>query len=402
MTIPAAWTFEAVFSSGVACYTNLVYVQNTATEDYCYLEVNAFGALIARFWDASALQQIYVEAVPTGVDLYDGEPHHLAARKSGNTITAYVDGVAVGSDTNGLATWSADPHYLAVGRVYSGDGPVRLSHVALFGSALTAAQILNHAEATLTGYNTDTADQRLLRLAGYAGIEQVAMTATSEPIAHIDTTDQPLVDVMRKIETTEGGILYDAHGGALTYKSRAEKYAAASALTLSFNDGEVEGAPLTRDRTGLVNDVAATWTGGTIYLTDQTSRDTYGAQALALELATDLEAVAYSRASWEANLFTTPQTRSASLGIVDFTQIPTAKLDAALSCDIGTLVTTTDWPAQAPASTLLLFVEGYSERIGIESHRVVFNVSPADVWLATFMLGDATRGKLNDTYYLAG
>lgn len=402
-TIPSAWTFEAVFSSIGSCYTRLVYVQNTATAgDYCYLEVNAFGAVVAKFYDASAIQQIYVEAVPTGVDLYDGEPHHVSAVKSGGTITAYVDGVAIGSNTNGSATWSANTHSLAVGQVYSGTGPVRLSHVALFGSALTAAQILDHAQATLTGYDTDTADERLLRLAGYAGIEQVAMSATTEPIAHIDLTGESVVDVMRKIEATEGGVLFDARGGALTYTARTARYSASSVVTLSFLAHEVEGAALTYDKTGLVNEATANYVGGSIYLTDQASRDAYGTQSVTLDLATELEAVAYSRASWEVGLFATPRTRSAALGVIDLTQIDTSKIGGVLSCDVGSLITVSNWPTQAPGSSLQFFVEGYSEQIELESHRIVFNVSPATVWLSTFMVGDATRGKLNDTYYLAG
>jgi len=118
--------------------------------------------------------------------------------------------------------------------------------------------------------------------------------------------------------------------------------------------------------------------------------------------ATELEGVAYSRASWELAMFADPLTRATDLGVINLAQLDTAKLSAVLGLDVGSLVTVANWPAQAPASSIEFFIEGYSESFGLESHHLTFNVTRAAPWLGTFKLADATRGKLNDVYYLAG
>ena len=404
VAVTSSFTVSFLFTSLAAETDSWLYLNDTTTDDYFYLTV--FGGTVgATFYDASAAASIQAVGYPL-VDLNDGAPHWITAKKSGNTITVYVDGVSVASDTNAGTSWTGGPYAITAAQVTGGGTEVPAeaahAHLAIFNSALSAAQILNHADAALNGYNTETADERLLRITGYVGIEQVDMDPATEPIANIDTTGAAVVDVMRKIEATDGGVLFDARGGALSYRPRSARYTATSAVTLSFDDQEVEAVGLRHDKTGLVNDVNADYVGGSIHLTDQTSRDAYGTQTLSMDMATELEGVAYSRASWELAMFADPLTRSTDLGVVNLAQLNTAKLSAVLGLDVGSMVTVSDWPAQAPASSIDYFIEGYSESFGLESHHLTFNVTPAALWLGTFKLADATRGKLNSTYYLAG
>lgn len=65
-----------------------------------------------------------------------------------------------------------------------------------------------------------------------------------------------------------------------------------------------------------------------------------------------------------------------------------------MAADIGTRLTVSSLPTQAPASSIDFFIEGYTESIGQESYRFTFNVSPVDATtdLPFWILNDATYG----------
>jgi len=85
---------------------------------------------------------------------------------------------------------------------------------------------------------------------------------------------------------------------------------------------------------------------------------------------------------------------------VRLNDLPVALAQAVLSAVPGTRFTLSGLPANAPASSMDLFVEGVSDFITTTEHRITLRTSPAskyDVWI----LGDSTYGVLDSTTRLA-
>jgi hypothetical protein len=148
----------------------------------------------------------------------DGLTHHAAATASTTTVTLYLDGALVGSV--GSANTFATPTFLQVAGpassvVNSAAFIGTLCHVAVFPTVLSAAAIADTAAVALGTYVGETTSARLVRYAGYAGIPSTGITAETgqTTVQHVDTTGQQAVELMRVMETTEGGVLYDHRDG---------------------------------------------------------------------------------------------------------------------------------------------------------------------------------------------
>lgn len=336
----------------------------------------------------------------TSID--DGVTHHVALRWSGSNLYVYIDGANLAS-----ATTSGDlviQTTLANAGLTSGSGTFTLCHLALFDYDIGGAGITAISEAGLTGGDQEPAVDRLDRLAVVAGVETAASdfdAAATLPIAFFDPSGAGPLDAMRRVETTEGGVLFDSRDNTLTYAGRAARYGATSALSLSMLTHEVEDSVTPRyDRGTVLNDVTATTTnGGSFRAVDQTSIDDYDPASGSVELMSTDMIEAAGAAWWRVSNYAQPQTRIPNLAAI-VTSLSAAQAAAVLALDVGSLLTVTNWPDQAAASSADFFVEGYNEQIGLEFHRIEFNVSPAAIWTETFVLDSATRGVL-DTNRLA-
>lgn len=335
-----------------------------------------------------------------GTSVNDGNTHHVALRWSGTTLYIYIDGVSMGSAaTSGNLTINST---VVNAEYVSGSGTFTICHLALFDYDIGGAAIAAISEAGLTGGDQEAASARLTRLAGYAGIESARLNidaAATMPIAFFDPSGASPLEAMRKVEATEGGVLYDHRDGTTTYTSRSARYSAASAVSLSMLSHEVDPPTPVFDRATMLNDVTATTSDGkTVRAVDDTSVTDYDPATGTVELQSTSEVEASAAAWWRVNTYGNPKTRIPNLGF-EVTQLTAAKASAALGLTVGSLVSVTDWPAQVAAVTDF-FVEGYTEQIGLEYHHLTCNVSPGDIWLTTFVLDSATRGVL-DTNRLA-
>lgn len=341
--------------------------------------------------------------------LVDGLPHHVALVVNGASGYIYVDGTLLTSGTTVGYALNSGAYRVDVGAdsaagFEAGDS-IAISHVAFYNAGLSGARIAAHAEAALSTAS-ESAHDRLDRLAlltpGLPAADTDFDANATQQVAFQDTTGVAVVEAMRRVETTEGGVLYDARDGTLTYDGRSQRYTASAAVTLSFDDGEVGAdARLSYDRSGLINDATINYAAGSVRSVDAASVSAYGPSAVSVDSLAVEDAEAAAAAGWLTAMYAEPRRRVPTLTTVDLTQIDTAKLAGVLACDVGSRITTTDWPDQAPASTLDFFVEGYSEVIELESHTITFNVSPGEIWLDTFVLDDATRGVIGSSYYLA-
>ena len=370
-----------------------------------WVEINftAAGRIQVTDYDVLSFGPTFTMTSPLAYN--DGATHHVyvtMATAASVSARLYVDGVNVASVVG--ATVISLPTFTEMqvgGNNYGALFTGTISHVGIVPVLPTDPRILAHATAGRNGFTSDTATQRLNRVAGYALIPaaEVAGDAGTGLVGHIDTTGRTAIEIMRVIEQTESGVLYDARDGSLTLKARSGRYNVASAFTLSAASQQVEAGILPRlDRSALRNDVTGTATDGTTArVVNQASIDAYGYARDTLEVAGTTEA-ALQVASWEVSTYCEPMPRIPALG-VDLLPLSAALQASLFSASVGTRFTVSGLPAQAQASSVDFFIEGYTESIGVESYAFAFNLSPVtgfDVWI----LEDAIYGQY-DAYPLA-
>lgn len=189
-------------------------------------------------------------AVHTSSGLNNGQTHTIGARVTGdgtqNQLDLWVDGVLSSSTTftQSMATFDTLTIGGALGSsaFYAGT----ISHVAAWGVPLENERMTEHHEAMTTGFAGERSDQRIARACTWIGLpttRQALDVGISTSIGHVDTTGLDPLDYMRKIETTEAGLLFAGTDGRLTFHNRARSYMA-----------------LTSDRTNAISN--ATFEGG--------------------------------------------------------------------------------------------------------------------------------------------
>lgn len=331
----------------------------------------------------------------------DGATHHAAATWDGTTIRLYVDGAL--ADTAALAGTPDLGDFSVGGGSAAGSAlPFTgvIAHAAAYSSALSAARVADHASAGLTGFVGDTTDARLVRYAAFAGIAsaEVVAEAGQTSMAHIDTTDAQVVEMMRKVETTEGGVLFDDRDGTLAFHNRAHRYVVSSAFTLNMASHMVEAdyRPIL-DRTYILNDVTASNADNSVtaHKVDATSRDDYGLVTASLEIdSTDSDAP-LNAAAWTVYKYKDPRERTPTLAVQALAQVgKTPNCATVMAATVGTKITVSNRPTQAASSTVTYFVEGYTEVYGPESLLLTFNVTPTSPEDQVLVIGDATRGVI--------
>lgn len=341
---------------------------------------------------------IFTTGVTSSRNYADGATHCAAAvyevpEFGPPTFYLYVDGVLVGS-TNGGGGGSLQ---LRVGGPDSGGGAFTgvLAHAATFDNPLSAAHVADIATAGRGAFAGETAGARLIRYAGWAGIDPSEVAAAgATTLSAIDTTDSQIVDVMRAVETTEGGVLFDARDGVLTLLDRAVRYTGTGfTLDMAAQTIGADFAPKL-DRSALVNDATGTNTAGTITarVVDTASRDYYGPATASIEVATDDPDAPRQAAEWTVARYAEPKVRVPSLtvNLLDFTAAPSQ--NDVLGATIGTLLTVTNQPGQAATATGAYFVEGCTEAIGPEAYTMTFNVSPAEPYNQVVIFDAPGRG----------
>jgi len=371
------------------------------------LFVSADGTLRAVVGGSSTV------TIDTAAAFNDGLTHHvLLAHQNGVNATLYVDGVVRGTDSTAntirpvfSVTVGAQDLALEAGK-FTGT----LSHLAWGFSTIASGRVAAHSDASLTGFAGETPAARLARYAAYAGIATAdqSLETGETTIVHLDTTGSTVLDMMRKVETTEAGVLFDGAGGNLTFHGRAHRYGAAAGLTLDAASSEVEAdfAPHL-DRTAVVNDAEVANVAGTVaaHISDTASIDDIGWHSTSVETASANAEEPLQRASWLVNTYKDPDTRVPTL-TAHLGKLSQADQAAVLAVGVGSRIDVINLPSQAEASAGSFFVEGYAEEIGPSGtpgkrlHRITFNVSPAEPYLNVWTVEDSVYGQY-DAYGLA-
>jgi hypothetical protein len=248
-------------------------------------------------------------------------------------------------------------------------------------AGISDTRIQQHALSGLTGFSGERSDQRIQRLATYAGVpssDVVVETGLSTSIINQDTTGQQPIQLMQDVTSTEGGVLFDAGDGRLTFHARSHRYNAATMLTLSTANREIMPSLTPRlDDQDLVNDVTATRTGGvSARVVDSSSVAEYGTYREDIQLLTTSDNEVFDAASWKVYTASTPQVKVPTAE-VELALLSSAQTATLLAREIGDRITLTGLPVQAPAASMDFFIEGWTETIADFTYRIVFNLSAA-------------------------
>ncbi|MGW7085011.1 LamG-like jellyroll fold domain-containing protein [Streptomyces sp. NPDC054871] len=339
-------------------------------------------------------------ATTSSANLADGQWHHIV--HDNWTKTCYVDGVQVGT---GLPIWTTyGMRYLHVGgyrggRLFSG----QIAHVAFsHGNGAIGATLAAHYEAGTTAHAGEPADDRIRRLARYAGLESVTVWgATHDPVSGQGGGGTGVVARMREIETTEAGRLFverDWYG--IAYQSRDVRYnpsPASETFTIDYADLE-PGTNLADDDQKMVNVVEASRPGGaTQRASAPASVDAFGPYEAQLEILKASDNSVLDAAYWLVSRYADPQPELREVAIEAYT-MPTY-LDI-LDAEISSYFSVYNLPAQAPASTLRVTVEGYTETIKDRSHIIQFHTS-ASITDSVWVLDDPVYSVLDTSTRLA-
>ncbi|MFF8953892.1 LamG domain-containing protein [Streptomyces sp. NPDC014940] len=372
--------------------------------DQYILSVAAGGGLQIEW--SSPLTTLTLSPITGPTTMADGNWHHVVYDQRMGYV--YVDGVLVDTTaTPGIAGGSYNPYrMLHVGgyrgtRLFSGS----IGHVALY-STLTYSVgplITGHYAAGMTGFAGETADTRITRLAGYAGIPSVSVQGTvHDPISSQGPGGSQPLARMREVESTESGKLFAARDGfGLVYQSRGLRYNPApsgEAFTIDYADLETKQVELADDDQKLVNDVTSSRPGGaTQRVTAPDSIAANGAYPQELTILKTSDNSVLDASNWLVSRYANPGPELREVPIEAYTMPSYA---AILDAEIGSYFSVMNMPQQAPAPSMRVTAEGYTETIRERSHVIQFHTSTTfndSVWV----LDDPVYAVLDSTTRLA-
>ena len=155
------------------------------------------------------------------------------------------------------------------------------------------------------------------------------------------------------------------------------------------------------DDQSLVNDVTVTGVDGVVArATSPTSIAAYGVYRDDVVSLTDLDNELWDRANYEiaANAEPAPRVPTVTVSLINCSS---TKITNLITLGLGDVVQLTTLPAQAPAASMLFYVEGYTETLGPSDWSMTFNLSPYNPIGSVWQLDSATYSVLDSTTTLA-
>ncbi|MEU7032737.1 hypothetical protein ABZ958_03500 [Streptomyces sp. NPDC046237] len=360
---------------------------------YFYLETGTGKLKITEFLPIGNT----VHTIATA-NLADGAVHHVVWDELGQDV--YVDGVQYVVPTG---PWQ-DMTVLTVGATSTGTDlwSGAISHIAAYvATTPNPAAIVDHYAAGMTGHAGEDSRDRIVRLASYAGIPGVISAGLYSPVASQGELGSSPLSHMRDVERTEGGKLFaDRASAQLVFQSRSVRYNPAVTASLEYADLETGGVEFSDDDQKLVNLIRASRPGGAEQrIQSAESIAAYGTYEQQLEVLKTSDSDVIDAATWTIVRYADPMPEMRQLP-VDAATLPVATFRALLDADISSVIEVTNLPAQAPAATATVTVEGYVEQITEGRHLLDFRVSRSDVD-AVWVLDDPTHSVLDTSTRLA-
>lgn len=176
---------------------------------------------------------VVLVSVTDGPTLADGNVHHFAAVKSTDTLELFIDGVSIGSDSDGSFDSLPQSYTMASLQTGSGLGSAgTLDEVLIAPVAWTSAQIASLAAAGINGWAGDTASERIARLLDLLGIDSsfYDLDDASMNVGPF-VGGRNALDYLASVARSERGRLFVDRAGVLTFHSKTHDWGgSASAL----------------------------------------------------------------------------------------------------------------------------------------------------------------------------
>lgn len=366
---------------------------------------------------ANTTQGYVYNNVPAGSHVVnDSTTHHVVMTYDGpvDRLKLYLDGdliadwPTVSNDFFGAKPPHSSQYTFRMGgmefsRTLPGLLVASMSHAASYDNVLTQAQVTNHYVAGTTGWAGDRTDERLIRILGYGGIpssEIIVKEPGTSTMTWQDPTSATYSNLINVIADTEQGVIFaDRATSSFVFQGRSHRWNPPNVITLTSDQYESDLQPVLDDSL-MVNSVTVTRTtdGYASLYTNFSSTAANGYYSATLDAAPQYSNDLWNLAAWRVNVQRTAKVRWPTVS-VDLRTIESSTWNTLLSLDIGDQFTISGLPAQAPASSIPLFVEGYTETINLTTHLITFNSSKAvtDIW----KIGDPVYGKIDSTHLLA-
>jgi hypothetical protein len=276
-----------------------------------------------------------------------------------------------------------------------------LGHVSV-NSTVVSAVTTGAVNGAVSGNAGESTYSRLLRLGGEENVAtvfgEILGTVTGTTIQTMGPQPSAtLLDQLREIEATEGGVLFDGTQGQITILPRSLRRSHAVNLTLDHNSQQLkEGHESVWDDQLIRNDIQVSNSSGAVATaldkTGQTTRGVYGDSAR-INAGSDTDAT--QQAAWRLHLGRTPERRYPALTFELHNPRCTSLTDTWLACDIGYRVNVTNLPNMY-GNVADLLLEGYTETFNQSVWTVTLNCSTAAPW-DTFTVESSTgnRGRID-------
>ena len=326
--------------------------------------------------------------------------------RAGNPIPVFSYAPAAWGDKTGALGWSLEPqtkHFQLGGDMRFNTDPGspnfeggynqshRFSNVILgWNTEIMSLDVTKIVRAAGNSDSSDTEHVAILSSALGKTFTSLAPITGGQPLQFPNWSDEasPL-ELLKALSTNTAGACYAGHDGNIVYESRHYRLSKTPAATFSDNTGPtVEGGLLFEvDDQRLANDVTVDRSNGiTLRALDQTSIDYYGrkSKTVQVELTTDEEP--QYLAQWLVYLGKDALIRCDNVSI-NATAQPTHE-GTLLGLKVSDKIKLADLPAQAPQSSIELFVEGITRTVKVEGETpeltMSLRLSPAekhDAWV---------------------
>ena len=390
-----------------ADWSLVIWVKTTTVSRHLFSTAGSTG-----FLSLDGTGHVVSATVTSSAAITDNSWHAIVktfAHGGSGTATLFVDGVSQGTSTG---TFGLDLGLIRVGQsnvdlgvetsaLFAGT----IGYVGLFPAVLSAAQITSMWQAT-NGYYGDRTDQRIARWLPAGGLTSSDwnLDAGKAIVGTYPQAGKDIVSACQDMATTEGGgsVFYVGADGKARFQNRAFRKPGAPVMTIDAEadlDASVY-APnfdeLTLFNQSTVNRAAQSGTLSTQTWTDPISSAApptgYGlttdGSGVTSYATTDTDVLALAQARVAANAY--PGFRLPQIA-VDLVTAQNNLYASLASVEIGSRIRITNLPvAMAPSTQIDLIVEGWSETIGPDTYKVVFDTSPAD---------NPARGIWDDTSY---
>lgn len=373
----------------VASGTNITAVYYDALSDTRYE--------VASGKDLSITNSIQLAAV---LDIPAAGQGRITFRYGGSVVGAQVTFTL----PNGVPSWTQVSVGGRAKQLFRGN----IAHAAFFATALAGVAINGQWYSAYKGTNGSSTWARLQKHCTYTGLGTLnwfnggSGAFNPLPVGGQQIRGNP-IDAMRLVETTEGGsaMFYLRGDGVPVLHLRSARYNLAQSLTVTADRLDPGALTYRGDDYGIVNDVTVSSPqagGATARVVNAASVDAHGRRRSSDQAIPADDTQVRALAAWKANTGGVQRNRITGVKISLLNDV--AIIRRALLLAPGLKLLVTNLPAQAPAASAPLYVEGWTETVSEDEWSMEFVTSPGEVY-DVWQIGVAGRSEIGTTTRIA-